>query len=67
MCFIELEKEELQKEIIHLKQSHLKEKCKLLNEIDELKEIIDEIKSCLYFDKIPDDFEGEASTFYDFN
>ena len=65
MCFIELEKEELQKEIIYLKQYHLKEKHKLLNEIDDLKEIIDEIKSCLYFDKYPDDSEGEATSFYD--
>ena len=67
MCFIELEKEELQKEIIHLKQSHLKEKFKLLDEIADLKEIIDEIKSCFFINKYPDDSEGEASTFYDFN
>ena len=65
MCFIELEKEELQKEIIYLKQYHLKEKHKFLTEIDDLKEIIDEIKSCLYFEKLPDDSEGESSSFYD--
>ena len=51
MCFIELEKEELQKEIIHLKQYHLKEKFKLLDEIADLKEIIDEIKSCFFINK----------------
>jgi len=56
---------ELEKEIIRLKQKHLKEKCEWFRERDELKEIIHEIKSCLYYEKIPDESDGESTSFYD--
>ena len=65
MCYIEIQIKELEQEIIYLKQYHLKEKCKWFEERDNLKEIIEEIKSCLYIEKIPDDLDGEASSFYD--
>ena len=65
MCYTELQNEELQQEIIYLKQYHLKEKCKWIEERDNLNEIIEEIKSCLYVEKIPDDCQGEASSFYE--
>lgn len=51
MCYIELQIQELEKEIIYLKQYHLKEKCKWLEEKENLQEIIDEIKSCLYIEE----------------
>jgi hypothetical protein len=55
---IEREYEELLQEIIELKQKNLK----LLSTIHEYEELIEEYKSNF---KLPDDSEGEASSFYD--
>ena len=55
---IEREYEELLKEINDLKQKNLK----LLSTIHEYEELIEEYKSNF---KLPDDSEGEASSFYD--
>jgi hypothetical protein len=49
----------LEKEIINLRQENLK----LLNVIEEYKEIIKELKTISF--KIPDDEEGEATSYYD--
>ncbi len=55
---IEMEYEELLKEIIELKQKNLK----LLSTIHEYEELIAEYRSNF---KLPDDEEGEATSFYD--
>ena len=50
---------ELEKEIIKLKQENLK----LLKSIQDYKDLIKEYKRNMF--KIPDDSEGEASDYYD--
>lgn len=50
---------ELEKEIIKLKQENLK----LLKSIQDYKDLIEEYKRNMF--KIPDDSEGEASDYYD--
>ena len=65
MCYNELESINQKQEIINLKQYFIKEQSKWLEERQNLLEIIDEIKSCLYVEKIHDEFDGEASSFYD--
>jgi len=50
---------ELEKEIIKLKQENLK----LLKSIQDYKDLIEEYKRNMF--KIPDDEEGEASDYYD--
>ena len=66
MCYIEPTVYELQKEIKSLKEKFIIEKIKWKEEKINLEEIIEEIKSCLFIgEKNPDDFDGEASIFYD--
>jgi cell division septum initiation protein DivIVA len=55
---IQKEYEELLKEIIDLKQKNLK----LLTTIHEYEELIEEYKSNF---KLPDDSQGESTSFYD--
>lgn len=55
---IEREYEELLKEIIELKQKNLK----LLSTIHEYEELIEEYRANF---KLPDESEGEATSFYD--
>ena len=55
---IEMEYQHLLKEIIELKQKNLK----LLSTIHEYEELIEEYKSNF---KLPDDSEGEATSYYD--
>ena len=55
---IEMEYQHLLKEIIELKQKNLK----LLSTIHEYEELIEEYRSNF---KLPDDSDGEATSFYD--
>lgn len=55
---IEMEYEELLKEIIELKQKNLK----LLSTIHEYEELVEEYRSNF---KLPDDEEGPATSYYD--
>jgi cell division protein FtsB len=50
---------QLEKEIIKLKQENLK----LLKTIQDYKDLIEEYKKNMF--KIPDDSDGEASDYYD--
>ena len=56
---------EYEKEMIALRQKHLKTCFRYEQQIKDLKEIIDELKHtyCLY--KYPDDSDGEANSFSD--
>ena len=54
-----------EKEFIELRQSHLKTCYKYEQHIKDLKEIIEEMKQIYCSYKMPDDEEGEASSFYD--
>jgi hypothetical protein len=54
-----------EKEIIDLRQNHLQSCYKYEEHIKDLKEIIEEMKQIYCSYKMPDDEEGESSSFYD--
>ena len=59
MYLVRKEIDYLEKELISEKQKNIK----LQKEIEEYKEIIKELKTITF--KIPDDEEGEATSYYD--